>query len=321
MKTFLKVLGWAASGVVVLALGVYGWAHASSAKAMDRSVNAHAVTFPVPVPLSAEEADGMSQTEAESEALTRAIERGRHLVSARYACGECHGANFGGGVMVDAFPLGSFLGPNLTTGAGSVVLDYTPADWDRIVRHGILPDGRPALMPSEDFLRMSDQELSDIVGYLQSIPPVDNEVPPSRVGPLGRILIATGQIHFSADLIDTHDGDHAERPPPAEVSLAFGEHLAGVCTGCHGMALTGGPISGGDPAWPEASNLTPHPTGLEGWTLVDFRRAMLEGRRPDGSEIIEPMSLVTPFARRMTEVEMEALWLYLTSLEGMASGT
>ena len=44
-------------------------------------------------------------------------------------------------LLEDAFPLGRFLGPNLTTGQGSRTLDYEPADWDRIVRHGVLPDG------------------------------------------------------------------------------------------------------------------------------------------------------------------------------------
>ena len=44
-----------------------------------------------------------------------------------------------------------------------MVTDYEPADWDRIVRHGLLSDGRPAAMPSEDFQMMSDQELSDII--------------------------------------------------------------------------------------------------------------------------------------------------------------
>src|SRR5690606_1423093 len=105
----------------------------------------HTVTFPFPFPL---EEETMAETERSAEeadrlALELAVERGRHLIEARYACTECHGANMGGGVMVDAFPIGSLLGPNLTTGSGSRTLDYTPADWDRAVRHGILPDGRP----------------------------------------------------------------------------------------------------------------------------------------------------------------------------------
>lgn len=318
MKRFFRVSGIGLAGVLVLVLGFYFWAWSTSERASARSFDSHEVDFPVPFPLSPEERAGMGDiddTEAERIALERALERGRHLVEARYACADCHGEDFGGGVMVDAFPIGTFLGPNLTSGEGSRVADYTPADWDRIVRHGIRPDGLPAVMPSEDFLRMSDQELSDIVAYIASLDPVDNEVPPSKLGPLGRVLVATGGIQWSADMIDAHFDDHPAIPPATEVSLDFGEHLAGVCAGCHGVELTGGPIKGGDPAWPPAANLTPHAEGLQGWGYDDFRRAMVEGRRPDGSEIAEPMTLVTPIARRMSDVEMEALWMYLTSLE------
>ena len=92
--------------------------------------------------------------------------------------------------MVDAFPIGTLLGPNITTGRGSRAANYRAADWDRIVRHGILSDGRPAAMPSEEFQLMSDQELSDIVTYIRSVPPVDNEVPRISLGPLGKVLVA-----------------------------------------------------------------------------------------------------------------------------------
>ena len=74
------------------------------------------------------------------ERLTRAIERGRHLVMSRYVCVECHGQNFGGGTMIDAFPIGTLLGPNITTGRGGRTANYKATDWDHIVRHGILPD-------------------------------------------------------------------------------------------------------------------------------------------------------------------------------------
>jgi len=322
MRTLLKVTGWVLVLAVVVVGGTYLWASSASARTFSRTLDSHSVDFPVPFPLPSEEVEALELApgEAEALALERALERGAHLLRARYACGECHGENMGGGVMVDAFPLGTLLGPNLTAGGGSVVAMYTAADWDRAVRHGILPDGRPSLMPSEDFVRMSDQELSDIVAYIRSLTPVDNQVPRPRLGPLGKVLVATGQIRASADFIGPHDRPHPELPPPSEVTPEFGEHLAAVCTGCHGLSFTGGPIAGGDPAWGPAANLTPHPEGLGGWSSSDFRRAMLEGVRPDGTPIREPMTLVTPFARNMTEVEMEALWLYLGTLPTLPTG-
>src|SRR5262249_11401169 len=148
------------------------------------------------------------------------------------------------------FPIGSLLAPNLTLGKGSRTADFMPRDWDRIVRHSVLRDGHGAVMPSEDFQHMSDQELSDIVSYIRSLPPVDNTVPKSTFGPLGKVLVATGKMRLSASLIESHTAPHPVRPPEEAVSAEFGKHLASVCMGCHGPDFSGGPITGGDPSWP-----------------------------------------------------------------------
>jgi mono/diheme cytochrome c family protein len=193
-------------------------------------------------------------------------------------------------------------------------------DWDRIVRHGIKPDGKPAVMPAIDFVRMSDQELSDIIAYISAQPPVDRVVPPVKTGPLAKMLVATGQIRLSAAEIEAHDAAHPRYPPKAEVTATFGGHIAGTCTGCHRADFSGGPIIGGDPSWVPAANLTPHAEGLREWTYDDFRTALRDGRRPDGSALRAPMDGVMPFARRMTEVELEALWVYFQSLPPLADG-
>src|SRR5690606_29037362 len=221
--------------------------------------------------------------------------------------------------MVDDPAMGSLLGPNLTLGKGGVTRDYTTSDWDRIVRHGIRKDGRAAVMPSEDFLAMSDRELSDIVAYIRSLPPVDNVVPASTLGPVGKILLATGKFRLSVDAID-HERAHRSDAPPAEETLEFGAHIAQVCTGCHRGSLEGGPIVQGPPDWAPAANLTPHEDGLAGWTFEQFERVMREGIRPDGQRVRAPMTLVTPFAAKMTETELRAIWLHLRSLDPAPTG-
>jgi len=320
MKLALKIVGALVLLVLLAGAGSYAWASAASSRMLAREFQIHAVDFPIPFPLGEEERVelALSDSDAALLATERAAERGKHLVEARYVCVECHGANFGGGVMVDAPPIGRLLGPNITTGQGSRSAGFGPKDWDRIVRHGVRSDGRPAVMPSEDFQRMSDQELSDIVAYLRTQPAVDNEVPPPSLGPLGKVLMAAGQFPLTVDRI-SHDVTHATTPPDAEVSEDFGRHLAGVCTGCHQQDFAGGPIVGGDPSWVPAANLTPHAEGLADWSYEDFARALREGRRPDGSELRLPMTLVTPYAAQMTDVEMEALWTYLRSVPPVAS--
>lgn len=319
MKRVLKALFALVIVLLVLLLGAYAWATLTTSRRLTAIVETHRVEFPIPFPIDPAEvtASGLTEVAARDLATERAIERGRHLVNARYGCIECHGANFGGGTMIDAFPIGRLLGPNITTGAGSRTLDYGPSDWDRIVRHGVLKDGRPAVMPSVDFVRMSDQELSDIVAYIRSFPPVDNTVPAPTFGPVGKMLVATGQMKPSSDDIP-HQEAHAVLPPAAEASAAFGQHLAGTCTGCHKPDLSGGPIVGGDPSWPPARNLTPHPAALGPWTEEQFARALREGVRPDGTALKPPMTLMAPYAKAMTDVEMKALWLYLRSVPPVA---
>jgi mono/diheme cytochrome c family protein len=314
-----KPLKWfLAAGLAVLALFV-GIVFVLQQRADDMRagpVALHDVSFPVPFPLSPAEVDslGLSPEEAEAMALDRALERGRHLVQARYGCADCHGEDFGGGTMAEAGPVGSFYGPNLTAGAGGRTAGFTPSDWDAIVRHGVLPDGARAIMPAVDFLRMSDRELSDIMAYVGSLPPVDRTMPPSTLGPVGKILVATGKMPFSADLVASLAPSHPLTPPAAAVTPEFGAHVAAPCAGCHGLDLAGGPVPGGPPDWPLAANLTPHADGLAGWSYDDFRRAVLEGRRPDGTELRVPMTIVLPLFRNMTETELEAMWLHLSSI-------
>jgi len=314
MKKILRVALVLVVLVLLLGGGVFVWASMRVSSLRSEILETHAASFPVPFPLTAaERAELPAGTDPDEVALARAVERGEHLVSSRYACGECHGTDFAGGVMIDDPMLGSLLGPNLTSGPGSKTLDYEAADWDRAVRHGVRPDGTRSAMPAIDFMMMSDQELSDIVAYLGSLPPVDAAVPEVRFGPVGRILVATGQLPFSADAIE-HNAPHAALPPSATVSVEFGRHLAGVCVGCHGPDLAGGPVVGGDPSWPPARNLTPHVDGLAGWTLADFRRVLLQATRPDGTPVQTPMDGIVPFAENMSDVEIEALWTYLQSL-------
>jgi mono/diheme cytochrome c family protein len=166
---------------------------------------------------------------------------------------------------------------------------------------------------------MSDRELSDIVTFIRSQPPVDRVMPPPALGPIGKVLIATGKFTLSADLIGPGNGPHAATPPETEPTAAFGRHIAGTCMGCHREDLGGGPIVGGDPSWPPAANLTPGPQGIGEWTLAQFSTALREGRRPDGRALRAPMSGIMPYAQKMTDVELEALWAYLRSVPPVAA--
>jgi cytochrome c553 len=318
MKKLLKILAALVVLLLVVAGAAYAWASIASNRKLTQTYQVHSVDFPVPFPLSDADAAAVAEADRPRVARERAVERGRHLMQARYACSECHGKNLAGGTMIDAPIMGRIFGPNLTGGRGSRTATYRPADWDRIVRHGVLPDGRPASMPSEDFQLMSDQELSDIVAYITSLPPVDNEVPAPAWGPIGKMLIATGKLPLAAEHLAA-GGAHPVSPPPTAVSVEFGKHMAATCMGCHSANFAGGPIVGGDPSWPPARNLTPHADGLANWTYAQFDTAMRQGVRPDGTPLKPPMTFITPYAKNVTEVEMQALWTFLQSLPPTAT--
>ena len=320
MKKILKFLGGLIALLVLVAGIAYAWAASKTKSTLARTIPVHSVDFPIPYPLPDSEITTLhiGPDSADALARTRAIERGRHLVQSRYVCIECHGQNFGGGTMVDAPILGRLLGPNITLGKGSRTLNYKAADWDHIVRHGIRPDGTPAAMPSEDFAGISDQELSDIIMYVRAAAPVDSTVPPITLGPLGKFLIATGKLPLAADRIGEHNAPHPVAPPATAANVEFGKHMAAICSGCHQPNFAGGKITGGDPAWPPAKNLTPHPDALGKWTLEQFKTALRTGKRPDNTELKPPMNAIIPYANKMTDVEIEALFMYLQSLPPVA---
>jgi mono/diheme cytochrome c family protein len=350
MKRVLLAL---AGLVVLLALGAaagLGWASHEAATRLQTPVASHTVDVPMPWPLSeaelealraerappaveatalvnvggaggpVEAVDPLAGVDLDALALERSIARGQHLLASRYPCLFCHGSDGGGGIMVEDPALGSFLAPNLTLGQGGVTADYAMADWDRIVRHGIKKNGYPAVMPSVDFFSMSDQELSDLVAALRALPPVDKQMPAVSLGPIGKVLIATGKLPTSASRLPDHQAAHPALPPAVEDAVAFGGHVAQTCAGCHGLALTGGPIVGGAPDWPPAKNLTPAEDGLAGWTYEQFDALLTTGKRPDGTATRAPMAEVQGVATKMTADERRALWAYLQSLPPKPTG-
>lgn len=295
---------WAlrAGGAAICTLVIGGlmgtlWAERAQARRLNQVFEAHEHELPIPW-------DG-------DEAATLA--RGKHLVQSRYGCIDCHGEDFGGGTMIDDPLVGEVLGPNLTRGTGSRTLNYTASDWDRMVRHGIKPDGRPTLMPSTDFVAMSDQELSDIILWIQRLPPVNNEVPAVQLGPLGTLFVANSTFRMTAEELPDHHGAHRALPPGEDDPVALGAHLAQVCTGCHGADFTGGPIPGGPPDWPEAADLT-RSGPLVDYDFAAFERTMRQGVRPEGAEVQPPMTLAVGLAAHMTEAELRALFAHLKGL-------
>lgn len=246
-----------------------------------------------------------------------AIAEGHRLSIAR-GCVDCHSTDMSGSTFIDAPPIGTYSGSNLTSGAGGVGKEYTPETWARAIRHGIAADGSTLLfMPSHEFAGMSDADVGALIAYLQSVPAVDKQLPAISVGPLGRILYLQGQLPLvPAQLID-HQAKH--EAPAVVVSVEYGGYLAAGCVGCHGQHYSGGAIPGGPPEWPHAQNITPdQATGIGSWSEEDFIRAIREGKRPDGTMINEVMPWKN--LSKMTDTELKALYLFLMQVPARAEG-
>lgn len=238
---------------------------------------------------------------------------GRHLAVTR-GCVDCHGEDFGGLRFVDEPPVASLAGSNLTSGEGGIADGYTDADWVRAIRHGVAPDGTPLLfMPSYEYNPMSDEDLGALISYLKSLPPVDRTHEPNRVGPVARALYLRGAF----PLIPAEKIDHSRREydaPDFAPTPEYGAYIAHGCTGCHGADLAGGPVPGGPPEWPPATDISGGPGSvLETYDEAAFFRAMREGVRPDGSAIDPAMPWRN--TRHFSDVELRALWLHLSGEE------
>jgi mono/diheme cytochrome c family protein len=243
-----------------------------------------------------------------------AIAHGHHLAIIS-GCVDCHGRDLSGRVFFESAMIGRFVAPNLTSGKGGSGGRFGDQDWVRAIRHGVRPDGKPLLvMPSKEFYVLSDVDLGALIAYLETVPPVDNELPSSTVSPIGRaLMLAMKDLPLlSAERID----HNAARPPspPVGVTVEYGKYLAVRCTGCHGENLSGGKIPGTPPEWPPALNLTPYPgAAVAQWSEAQFVDTLRSGVTPRGNHL-DTKYMPWRVLGEMTDDEIKALWLYLKSL-------
>jgi cytochrome c553 len=244
------------------------------------------------------------------------IARGEHIATIRM-CRYCHTENLSG--QSDSVPgLITLAFPNLTT--GGVGASNTDEDWVRAIRHGVGQDGRGLiLMPSRVWYHLSDDDLADLIAYLKSLPPVENELPATTLGPLGRVMLILGQIPPEATNPDVtvidHDGPRPVAPEPS-VSVEYGKYLASTCALCHGSNFNGQIISEGGPDY-LAPNLTPGGE-LHAWTEEDFMRTLRTGMTPSNHQL-KPI-MPWKYFGQMTDYELKAVWLYLQSLPALPQG-
>jgi mono/diheme cytochrome c family protein len=232
-----------------------------------------------------------------------ALARGAHVLATN-GCRDCHGHDLSGQVIEDAPPF-RVVASNLTSGRGGIGGQYSDVDWDRSIRHGVRPDGRPVfIMPSAAYHRLSDADAAALIAYLKTVPPVDHELPATEVRALGRMM-AAGLIDPA---FEVRTAPARTAGPPYGPTAEYGEYLASVtCQYCHGEDLRGAQPP--NPASPVAPDLIP--TGE--WQLDTFREVLRTGQRPDGTEI-NPAFMPIALTQNYSDHEIAALWSYIRSI-------
>jgi mono/diheme cytochrome c family protein len=264
-----------------------------------------------------------------------ALARGQRLY--RSACASCHtppGQTRSCGAPVRNFPaaFGSIQASNLTSDPQYGIGGRSDADLARLLRHGVLPDGRYSrTMPR--LARLGDEDIAALMGFLRSDDPLFAPCNPGAAAATAPgHLSLTGKVALAflspAPPANLGPSAPASIPVPARgPTPAYGRYLATAiygCVECHTDGLTdldtklAAPnlLSGGmelpDPRGTpiESTNLTPDATGLGAWTLADFQRALSTGIGRAGLVVRSPM----PIFRYSEPVEIEAIFAYLQSV-------
>lgn len=312
MKKVVKILKWTGILLVLLIAGFIAFVQFSWNK-----------KFEAPYP------------EIKASTDSTVIARGKYLAYGPAHCGTCHvpmdkimdvengdvNQPLSGGWTLP-IPPGTFRAPNLTPDEETGIGKLTDAEIARTLRYMVGNDNR-CIFPFMPFAELSDDDLTAVVSFLRSQPPVKHEVKRSELTLMGKAIMAFGLITPSG----------TKGTPPKSVAIdstvEYGKYLANSvanCVGCHTKrdmktgAFTGTPFAGGMGFTPDefshgrsfvTPNLTPDAnTGImAGWTEDAFIKRFRSGRVHKGS----PM----PWGAfgRINDIELKALYRYLHSLE------
>jgi len=283
LRVTLRVAKWLAvivAAVFCIVLVAAAYVYIASDRILDR-------TYEVPATVIAVPDDSAS------------IARGRKLAALR-GCTGCHGRQAEGQLFIDEPMIARITAPNLTR----VVRETSDADLERIIRHGVYPDGRSVLaMPSSMFYPVSDEELGATIAFLRSLPLSDGPGPETKVGPLGRLGLVLGQFTPQAAQIE-HDAKRATVNRADTVS--YGRYIATtVCTECHGMDFGGSP----DGATPDLAVATTY-------SLSDFRHLMRTGEAFGGRELGLMAEVASGRFSLLDDDEVSALHAFLVARVG-----
>jgi mono/diheme cytochrome c family protein len=148
---------------------------------------------------------------------------------------------------------------------------------------------------------LSDDDITAVIAYLRSTPPVVRAVAPERFTFLAIVLAGAGALPTSRASAPAHIA-----APPKAATIEYGAYVVSwaSCRECHGEQLRGG-----------KSLVFPHGPDLRmvtTWTREQFVRILRTGVDPFGKQLdnaLMPWGEIS----RLDNVELEAIHAYLAS--------
>ncbi|WP_230530820.1 c-type cytochrome [Microvirga roseola] len=255
------------------------------------------------------------------------LENGRSLFYAG-GCISCHATpnqddklRLGGGYPLNS-PFGTFYVPNISPHRQDGIGAWSTADFIRAMREGISPDGRhyyPAF-PYTSYQRMPAEDLADLFAFMMTLPAVEGRAPAHdlpfpynirRGVGVWKLAFLDGQV-FVAD-------------PTKPASWKRGAYLVngpGHCAECHSERNAAGAIieerrfaGGPDPEGRGVvPNITPHPTGIGGWSAGELKTLLKTGETPLFDTVGGPMGSVVANTAQLSDADRRAMAEYILSL-------
>lgn len=267
-------------------------------------------------------------------AHTPDLANGEYMFTAG-GCAECHAAPvkkcselevedekvLSGGRCLKT-PFGVFNVPNISPDKEAGIGNWSTLDFVNAMKFGVAPGGLhlyPAF-PYTSYQRMSYKDLVDLKAYLDTLPAVNNKVPPHELSFPFNIRRGLGlwQMLYV-------DGKTFTPDPDASDEVNRGAYLAlgpGHCVDCHTVRnVFGGIVKSkqfaGAPN-PDRKgtvpNITPSDDGIGDWSAEDIAYLLETGNTPDFDVIGSNMVAVQENMAELTPEDRAAIAAFLLSL-------
>jgi mono/diheme cytochrome c family protein len=251
-------------------------------------------------------------------------------------CTSCHarpeaeeGARLelAGGLELET-PFGTFVAPNISSHESDGIGGWSLADFANAMQRGISPGGAhyyPAF-PYASYARMRPQDIADLYAFMQTLPAVEGEAPPHRLGFPFNIRRGLGLWK----LLNMREEPVIAVADDAPEPVKLGQYLVegpGHCGECHtprdpfggtlyGQWLSGAPSPVGEGTIP---NITPG-GDVGGWSETEIADYLESGFTPDFDSAGGEMAAVIRNLANLPAADREAIAAYLKTVPAHPDG-